>query len=131
MHVRGAGAGPEDLVLEIGTGSGYQAAVLAALEGVVLGKPREEVTDLERTECKARTFLILYGGGAGKLATTLGISKRAAQVLIDEYFQTFDTGYENIPLWVSIEDDRREYYENLGKWDQFVFGLTVPYTFGP
>ncbi len=30
-----------------------------------------------------------------------------------------DTG---LPLWVSKEDDRREYYENLGKWDQFVFG---------
>ena len=27
-----------------------------------------------------------------------------------------------MPLWVSKEDDRREYYENLGKWDQFVFG---------
>ncbi len=27
-----------------------------------------------------------------------------------------------LSLWVSTEDDRREYYENLGKWDQFVFG---------
>ena len=27
-----------------------------------------------------------------------------------------------MPLWVSKEDDLREYYENLGKWDQFVFG---------
>jgi hypothetical protein len=25
-------------------------------------------------------------------------------------------------LYVSKEDDRREYYENLGKWDQFIFG---------
>ena len=30
--------------------------------------------------------------------------------------------YTGIPLWVSAVDDRREYYENLGKWDQFVFG---------
>ena len=29
---------------------------------------------------------------------------------------------DNLPLYVSKEDDRREYYENLGKWDQFVFG---------
>lgn len=29
---------------------------------------------------------------------------------------------EYLSLWVSKEDDRREYYENLGKWDQFVFG---------
>lgn len=28
----------------------------------------------------------------------------------------------NLPLWVSREADEREYYENLGKWDQFVFG---------
>lgn len=32
------------------------------------------------------------------------------------------TAYTELPLWVSREDDRREYYENLGKWDQFVFG---------
>ena len=37
-----------------------------------------------------------------------------------DYFRV--DGYQNLPLWVSKEDDRREYYENLGKWDQFVFG---------
>ncbi len=37
-----------------------------------------------------------------------------------EYFG-YD-GYTNIPLWVSEAADRREYYENLGKWEQFVFG---------
>jgi len=29
---------------------------------------------------------------------------------------------ENLPLYVTVEADRREYYENLGKWDQFIFG---------
>jgi len=29
---------------------------------------------------------------------------------------------EELPLWVSRIEDEREYYENLGKWDQFVFG---------
>ena len=29
---------------------------------------------------------------------------------------------EKLPLYVTVEDDRREYYENLGKWDQFVYG---------
>lgn len=28
----------------------------------------------------------------------------------------------NLPLYVTVEADRREYYENLGKWDQFIFG---------
>lgn len=27
-----------------------------------------------------------------------------------------------LPLYVTKEDDFREYYENLGKWDQFIFG---------
>jgi hypothetical protein len=29
---------------------------------------------------------------------------------------------DNLPLYVTVEEDRREYYENLGKWDQFIFG---------
>ena len=35
------------------------------------------------------------------------------------------TGVEDLgflPLYVTVEEDRREYYENLGKWDQFIFG---------
>ncbi len=32
------------------------------------------------------------------------------------------TGLDALPLYVTKEEDRREYYENLGKWDQFVFG---------
>ncbi len=39
-----------------------------------------------------------------------------------DYFSDFPVGYQNIPLWVSSIADRREYFENLGKWDQFVFG---------
>jgi hypothetical protein len=29
---------------------------------------------------------------------------------------------DQLPLYVTVEADRREYYENLGKWDQFIFG---------
>lgn len=29
---------------------------------------------------------------------------------------------ENLPLYVTKDEDFREYYENLGKWDQFIFG---------
>ncbi|MCP4293063.1 MAG: hypothetical protein GY780_14650 [bacterium] len=28
----------------------------------------------------------------------------------------------NLPLYVTPDEDFREYYENLGKWDQFIFG---------
>lgn len=51
--------------------------------------PKLFVTELERQECKARTFLILYGGGAKKLAADLKVSRRRAQRMIDEYFATF------------------------------------------
>ncbi len=30
--------------------------------------------------------------------------------------------YTDLSLWISREEDEREYYENAGKWDQFVFG---------
>jgi len=29
---------------------------------------------------------------------------------------------DNLPLYVTKDEDFREYYENLGKWDQFIFG---------
>lgn len=43
------------------------------------------------------------------------------------YFPTIgtivdSTGLNALPLYVTKAEDRREYYENLGKWDQFVFG---------
>lgn len=47
-----------------------------------------------------------------------------------EYFPNTDGNEATTPadlgnvmsLWVTREADEREYYENLGKWDQFVFG---------
>jgi DNA polymerase-1 len=55
----------------------------------MLGKPEAEVTDTERTSCKERTFLINYGGGAKRLAQSLGIPKKRAWNMIQEYFATF------------------------------------------
>jgi DNA polymerase-1 len=60
-----------------------------AMAAIMLNKDADEVTDEERQLCKARTFLILYGGGAAKLARDLKITRRAAQRLIDDYFDTF------------------------------------------
>lgn len=60
-----------------------------SMAAIMLNKPASEVTKQERQECKARTFLILYGGGAKKLAQDLGISRRRAERLINEYFATF------------------------------------------
>jgi DNA polymerase-1 len=60
-----------------------------AMAAIMLDKPTREVTEQERQDCKARTFLILYGGGARKLSADLKISRRRAQRMIDEYFLTF------------------------------------------
>lgn len=72
-----------------------------AMAAIMLGKrippkgeedtcdPAKFVTVEDRQVCKARTFLILYGGGAAKLSKDLKISRRAAQRLIDDYFETF------------------------------------------
>ena len=42
-------------------------------------------------------------------------------ITAEHNFNTLDD-LHNLPLYVSKEDDFREYYENLGKWDQFIFG---------
>jgi DNA polymerase-1 len=60
-----------------------------AMAGIMLAKDINDVTEEERQLCKARTFLILYGGGAKKLSQDLKVSRRAAQRLIDDYFETF------------------------------------------
>lgn len=52
-----------------------------------------------------------------KLAAAYG-----PDVLLPGNFYFGVTDYTELPLWVSVDADRREYYENLGKWDQFVFG---------
>ena len=49
----------------------------------------------------------------------------AALVYVQEFGRKYFPlvqDYTDLDLWVSKEDDAREYYENLGKWDQFVFG---------
>lgn len=60
-----------------------------AMAAIMLNKDVEDVSENERQSCKHRTFLILYGGGARKLAKDLKITTRQAQRLIDDYFASF------------------------------------------
>jgi hypothetical protein len=43
---------------------------------------------------------------------------------VHDYFPDVPVGAspENVPLYVSKEQDAREWYENLGKWDVFAWG---------
>ena len=60
-----------------------------AIASKVFKKPESEITDQERTRSKTATFLILYGGGADKLAAAFGITKSEAQEIIDMMFAAF------------------------------------------
>jgi DNA polymerase-1 len=78
-------SGDEAMLSAIESGEDIHTAMAATL----LDKELEEVTKLERHQCKRLTFLILYGGGANTLSKQLGISKDEAKRLIGDYFRTF------------------------------------------
>lgn len=56
---------------------------------LLFGKSVEEVTSEERQIGKGVNFLTAYGGGAGKLARTTGITFEQAQSMIQEYYRQF------------------------------------------
>ena len=97
-------SGDEKMLVAIASGEDIHTAMAA----IMLNKPACEVSKTERQECKARTFLILYGGGAKKLAADLKISRRRAQRMIDEYFETF-TGLRKF-IDKAHADVRRDLY---------------------
>ena len=51
--------------------------------------PLSAVTALLRTQIKKTTFGNMYGAGANTLSQQLGISKKAAGKVLDDYFRTF------------------------------------------
>jgi len=81
-----------------------------AMAAIMLNKSAEDVTEDERQSCKHRTFLILYGGGANKLARDLKISQRQAQRLIDDYYSTF-TGLRDYVAAVKAQVKKDLYVE--------------------
>lgn len=78
-----------------------------SMAAVMLEKPIGEVTEDERQTCKARTFLILYGGGAAKLARDLSIPRRRAEQLIKEYF----TAFEGLKMFIA--ETHRDVHRDL------------------
>jgi DNA polymerase-1 len=65
-----------------------------SMAGILLNKDSADITEEERYECKTRTFLIMYGGGANRLVQELlksgvRIGKKKAKSMIDDYFDTF------------------------------------------
>lgn len=66
-----------------------------AAASAAFGIPPEEVTSDQRAVGKTMNFLILYGGGAKRLAAQIGGTKDDAQTLIDNYFSV----YKKLPVW--------------------------------
>lgn len=56
---------------------------------LVFDKPITDVTSEERQIGKATNFLTAYGGGAGKLAATAGITQTRAKFVINQYYEQF------------------------------------------
>jgi DNA polymerase-1 len=61
----------------------------AGAAGLIYKKPIDQVTSDERQVGKGVNFLTAYGGGAGKLANTTGISIEEAREIIDNYYKQF------------------------------------------
>ena len=61
----------------------------AGAAALIFTKPVEEVSADERQIGKAANFLTAYGGGAGKLSATAGISLTHAKYVINRYYEQF------------------------------------------
>ena len=67
----------------------------AGAASLLFDKPVEEVTSEERQLGKSANFLTAYGGGAGKLSATSGVTLAKAREIINQYFEQFD----GLSLW--------------------------------
>jgi DNA polymerase-1 len=56
---------------------------------LLFAKPKEKITKHERQIAKSVSFLIVYGGGAFRLAEMTAISQQRAQKIIDRYNEVF------------------------------------------
>lgn len=75
----------EHLIAAFRSGADFHAATAARVFGVAL----DEVTPQLRSRAKAVNFGIVYGQQAYGLSTSLGISRKEAQAMIDRYFEAY------------------------------------------
>ena len=91
----------------------------AATAAKIYKKPIAEVTRTERTKAKTANFGIIYGISAFGLAERMGVDRREAKELIDEYFRT----YPHVKAYMehSIEEARRlGYVETISKRKRYL-----------
>ena len=61
----------------------------AGAAALIFEKPVNEVSSEERQIGKATNFLTAYGGGAGKLSATAGVTLTRAKFVINQYYEQF------------------------------------------
>lgn len=91
----------------------------AATAAKVYKKPIDEVTRDERRKAKTVNFGIIYGISAFGLAERMGVDRREAKELIDEYFLT----YPHVKAYMehSIEEARRlGYVETISRRKRYL-----------
>jgi DNA polymerase-1 len=67
----------------------------AGAAALLFDKPVGEVTSEERQLGKSANFLTAYGGGAGKLSSTAGVTLTKAREIINQYYEQFN----GLTLW--------------------------------
>jgi hypothetical protein len=80
---------------------------------------RDEYYDFADEHYSDETLVLGYQPGA--FDPRAGLGDFYFSEIIDGTINDVDD-LGNLSLYVTVEDDRREWYENLGKWDQFIFG---------
>lgn len=91
----------------------------AATAAKIYKKPISEVTKEERRKAKTANFGIIYGISAFGLAERMGVDRREAKALIDEYFRT----YPHVKAYMEhcIEEARqRGYVETISKRKRYL-----------
>ncbi len=91
----------------------------AATAAKIYKKPIEEVSREERSKAKTANFGIIYGISAFGLAERMGVDRREAKELIDEYFVT----YPSVKAYMekSIEVAREKgYIETISKRKRYL-----------
>lgn len=78
-------SGDENLIRAFNEGEDFHAETAARVFGI----PVSEVTHEQRSRAKAVNFGIVYGQQAYGLSTSLGISRKEAQEMIDRYFEAY------------------------------------------
>lgn len=97
-------SGDENMIEAFNSGKDIHAATAAKVYHV----PIEEVTKAMRSKAKTANFGIIYGISAFGLAERMGVDRKEAKTLIDEYFRTYPQIREYIDN--SIENARQNGY---------------------